>query len=295
VRPSIAPDGRIGDLEQKIAASDKATAAEKTKAAELEKEVEKVKTEKKEVAAQLEEAQKAQTALADTAAEAEKKKKEAEEVMGKLKTAAGGAAVITVDGGDVRVALNENFLFKANDDEITEAAAKVLDKIAIVLKETQGRTIAVHGHTSNQQPPQPRASAPPPPPKRGQKPPPAPPAPIAPVRDHTRLRPLRRDAAADDRARDTGDDAGAVRLGLGERDRERRRRGAAGGCTNHRDGDARPMTASRAILSPVSRAHRRHPGGYLSARGVTDRSVGPLPAQEFALDELPRARERRAR
>ncbi len=180
VRPAIAPDKRIGEYETKAADADKAAASQKKRADELDKDVEKEREAKKAVEAKLAEAEKAQTTLADKAADAEKIKKDAEAVLAKLKTATGGAGTVSTDGENVRLVLPATSLFKGNEDELTPAGMKVLDKVGLAIKELPSKLVAVHGHTDDSPPPQPPVvKAPPPPPlKKGQKAPPAAPPPV---------------------------------------------------------------------------------------------------------------------
>lgn len=185
LRPAISPDKRIGELEAQVAEVEKTSAAQKQRADGLDKEVEKQAAAKKDLEQKLEAAQKAEAKVADSA---EQVKKDAEGVQAKLKTAASGAGTVFVVGDEVHLAIANGALFKGATEELTPNGMKVLDKVAVALKDKDlaNRMVAVHGHSDGSNPPQP----PPPPkpvaakpapaakPKPGQKPAPPPPAPV---------------------------------------------------------------------------------------------------------------------
>lgn len=182
LRPTIAPDARIGEAETKAAEAEKAAAALKTRVEGLDKDVDKANAARKDVEARLAEAEKAQTKLAETAADADKRKKDLDAAKQKLANAAKGVANITNDGETVHVVISDSLLFPANTDALTDRGKQVLGRLASALKDMTDKQIIVEGHTDDRPVPvvQPKAAPPPPPPKKGQKPAPPPPPPAPP-------------------------------------------------------------------------------------------------------------------
>jgi chemotaxis protein MotB len=183
LRPTLSPDKRIGELETKVAEAEKAAGAQKQRADGLDKDLDKLGATKKDLEEKLKTAQQAEAKLADSAADVEQRKKDAAAVQTKLKTAAGGAGTAFVNGEDVHLSIGSGSLFKGATDELTPAGMKVLDKVALAIKDKElaGRRVAIHGHSNAAAPPQPPAPKPAPAPaaklKKGQKPAP----PIVPV------------------------------------------------------------------------------------------------------------------
>src|SRR5688572_11797541 len=70
LRPAIAPDSRIGELEDKLTESDKSVGLLKARAEGLDKDLEKAATTKKDLETQLTAAKKAEAERTDTAADA---------------------------------------------------------------------------------------------------------------------------------------------------------------------------------------------------------------------------------
>lgn len=177
VRPCVSKDPRVAELEDKVVEVDKAAGTQKQRADGLEKDLDVMRTTKASVEKKLTEAQKAQTELQSRTADAEKDAKDRADAQKKLQAAVDKATgTISADGNEIRLQLVDKILFKLNDDQLTDPGKKVLDKVAVALKELPDKQIWVQGHTDdtpifNPAPPKQ------PPLKKGQKPPPPPPPP----------------------------------------------------------------------------------------------------------------------
>jgi len=174
LRPAIAPDSRIGALEDAVAAEKKATATQKERADTAEKSLEAAQKSRDAVAQKLKDAEAAQKELAGKVADTDAKAKEAEEQRKKLEAAIEkGAGIVSADGEEIHLRLVDRVLFALNDDKLTDKGKVVIDKVAAALKEIPDKQIWVQGHTDDQPiinlPPKPQ-----PPPKKGQKPLPPP-------------------------------------------------------------------------------------------------------------------------
>jgi chemotaxis protein MotB len=184
VRPLVMADSRVGELESKLEETTKAATLEKTRADNLDKDVERVAAAKQAAEKQLVDAQKAQSELAMQVQQAETKAKEADAIKAKLKAAVDQSiGIVDYEGEQIRLRLVDKVMFKTLDDQLTDRGKKVLDRVALALKELPDKQIWVQGHTDDQpiaQPPVPRPPKPPPP-KKGQKPAPPPPPPVAPA------------------------------------------------------------------------------------------------------------------
>ena len=174
IRPMIAADSRVGELETKVAEASKSAGSLKSRADGLDKELAQATEAKKAADKKLGDAQKAQKELAEKASEAETKAKEAATVQAKLKSAVDKSiGMVSADGDEIYLRLVDKVMFKTGDDQLTDRGKQVLARLAVALKELPDKQIWVQGHTDDQpiiQPPQPKQ----PPPKRGQKPAPAP-------------------------------------------------------------------------------------------------------------------------
>ena len=175
-RPVLQSDN---PLAAKLAESDKAAASHKQRADEATRNVAKLTDERAAMAKQLAVAETAQTQLASKASEAEARTKAAAAVQTKLKAAVDKSGSVAAAHGEVRSQLSDKVLFKAGDDQLTERGRAVLAKVATALKDLADKQVWVQGHTDDTpigQPRMPRMKQPVL--KRGQKPPPAPPAPV---------------------------------------------------------------------------------------------------------------------
>nr|MBA2543523.1 OmpA family protein [Deltaproteobacteria bacterium] len=178
LRPVLTTDSRIAPLESQLSEVTKAADSNKARADDLDKIAGKLKLEKLTAEQKLTEATKAQKELAGKVAEAEAKAKESAAVQAKLQASVDKAfGLVSADGDEITLRLVDKVMFKTLDDQLTDQGKKVLDKVAIALKELPDKQIWVQGHTDDQpiyRPPAPK----PVPPKRGQKPaPPEPPPP----------------------------------------------------------------------------------------------------------------------
>jgi chemotaxis protein MotB len=177
LRPVLTTDSRVGPLEDKVADATKTADANKARADELDKSLGKLKLEKLAAEEKLMEATKAQKELAGKVAEAEVKAKEQADVSAKLQASVDKTiGQVSADGEEITLRLVDKVMFKTLDDQMTDQGKKVLDKVAIALKELPDKQIWVQGHTDDQpifRPPTPKA----PPPKKGQKPAPVEPPP----------------------------------------------------------------------------------------------------------------------
>lgn len=175
LRPALTTDSRIPELETKLAEATKASDANKARGDELDQARRKLETEKLAAEDKLIEAMKAQKELAGKVAIAETKAKEQADVSSKLQAAVDKTiGLVSADGEEITLRLVDKVLFKTLDDQLTDTGKRVLDKVALALKEIPDKQIWVQGHTDDQ----PIARLPPPkapPPKRGSKPEPPPP------------------------------------------------------------------------------------------------------------------------
>lgn len=181
--PVLAPDPRIRTAESSLATTNTELGKHKATADKLAQDLAAATTANAALETRLADAEKA---LAGTAAEREARAAAAKAAANKLEAALAKSGSVTVEGSDVRIAIADRVLFKATDDALTPAGAKVLDKLAGALKELADRQIAVHGHTDDQPPPKPAApkpvaKKPAKPTKKGAKPAPEPAAPPPPA------------------------------------------------------------------------------------------------------------------
>ncbi len=177
LRPMLAPDSRIGDAEDKAAAAANAEGAQKKRADELEGKLRKLELDKIAVEEKLMDATKVQNELAGKVAETQAQVKAQSDISAKLQaTVDKSIGVVSADGEEITLRLVDKVLFKTLEDQLTEPGKKVLDQVAVALKEIPDKQIWVQGHTDDQpigRLPAPKA----PPPKRGQKPVEPPPGP----------------------------------------------------------------------------------------------------------------------
>lgn len=175
LRPVVLPDPRIGEAERQAAAAGSAAAAAKARGDGLERDLEALGGQKRELEKRLEEASKAEVKLADSAADQAKRAKELEAEQKRLAAGLRGVATVAIDGEDLRVSINSGLLF-ARDDVLSDRGKQIIDKVGAPLKEMLDKQVAVYGHTDDTALPAPRP-APAPPPKKGAKPIAAAPAP----------------------------------------------------------------------------------------------------------------------
>ncbi len=177
LRSATASESRDAELEAQLAESTKAADANKARADELDKTLGKLKQDKVAAEEKLMEATKAQKELAGKVAEAEKKAKESADVSAKLQASVDKSiGTVSADGDEITLRLVDRVMFKVLDDQLTDGGKKVLDKVALALKELPDKQIWVQGHTDDQ--PIGKLPAPrPAPAKRGQKPAEPPPGP----------------------------------------------------------------------------------------------------------------------
>ncbi len=170
LRPMLTTDSRIGEAEDNAAAASKATDAQKARGDELQTKLRKVELDKIAVEEQLMAASKVQKELAGKVAETQAQVKAQSDISAKLQaTVDKSIGVVSADGEEITLRLVDKVLFKTLEDQLTEPGKKVLDQVAVALKEIPDKQIWVQGHTDDQpigRLPAPKA----PPPKRGQKP-----------------------------------------------------------------------------------------------------------------------------
>ncbi len=173
VRPMLTTDARIGEAEDKVAVAAKATDVQKTRGDALETKLRKLELDKIAVEEKLIDATKVQKDLAGKVAVAESKIKEQSDISAKLQaTVDKSIGLVSSDGEEITLRLVDKVLFKTLEDQLTEQGKKVLDQVAVALKEIPDKQIWVQGHTDDQpigRLPAPKA----PPPKKGQKPEPS--------------------------------------------------------------------------------------------------------------------------
>jgi len=151
VRPMVAPDARIGELETKVAEANQAATSAKVRADGLDKDLEKMMAAKREAETKLSEAQQAQTQLASKAADAEAKVKASQQVQAKLQASVDKSiGMVSADGEEIRLQLVDKVMFKTLDDQLTERGQQVLARVAAALKEIPDKQIWVQGHTDDQ-------------------------------------------------------------------------------------------------------------------------------------------------
>ncbi len=171
LRPSLAPDKRIGKLEEAAAEAAKAAGIQKDRADQLDQQVSKAAAKQKDLQAELTTAKQAQSQLADKAADAESKAKEATAVQDKLKAAIDkSSGSVSTEGEEIHLQLVDRVLFKVGDDQLTDKGKAVLGKVAAALKDLPDKQVWVQGHTDD------TPIVVPPPPKKPVKGAPPPPA-----------------------------------------------------------------------------------------------------------------------
>ena len=170
LRPMLTTDSRIGEAEDKAASAAKATDVQKARGDELETKLRKALLDKIAVEEQLMAASKTQKELAAKVAETQSQVKAQSDISAKLQaTVDKSIGIVSADGDEISLRLVDKVLFKTLEDQLTEPGKKVLDQVAVALKEIPDKQIWVQGHTDDQpigRLPPPKA----PPPKRGQKP-----------------------------------------------------------------------------------------------------------------------------
>lgn len=176
LRPMLTTDPRIGEAEDKAATPAKAEGVQKKRGDELEGKLKKLELDKIAVEEKLIEANKVQRELAGKVAETEAVVKQQADITAKLQaTVDKSIGLVSADGEEITLRLVDKVLFKTLEDQLTDQGKKVLDQVAVALKEIPDKQIWVQGHTDDQ--PIGRLPAPKTPPlKKGQKaePPPGP-------------------------------------------------------------------------------------------------------------------------
>ena len=173
LRPTLAPDKRVGKLETDATEAKAAAGIQKDRADQLEQKVSAAAAKQKDTEAALETAKRAQSQLADKAKDAEKKAKEADAVEAKLKAAIDkSSGSVSAEGEEIHLQLIDKVLFKLGDDQLTDRGKAVLAKVAAALKDLPDKQVWVQGHTDDTPivvappPKKPVKGAPPPPPPR---------------------------------------------------------------------------------------------------------------------------------
>lgn len=150
LRPSLAPDKRIGKLEDAAAEAAKAAGIQKDRADQLDQQISKAAAKQKDLQAELATAKQAQSQLADKAADAESKAKEATAVQDKLKAAIDkSSGSVSTEGEEIHLQLVDRVLFKVGDDQLTDKGKAVLGKVAAALKDLPDKQVWVQGHTDD--------------------------------------------------------------------------------------------------------------------------------------------------
>lgn len=142
VRPQIAPDQRVGDLERENQEKDRALDTQKARADQLAKDLDATTESKKELEAQLEAVSKEKAQLAEKAAESGKE-------MSKLKDALDKAGEVSANGDEITLQLVDKVLFKLGDDQLTDRGKAVLARVGKALEELPDKQIWVQGHTDD--------------------------------------------------------------------------------------------------------------------------------------------------
>jgi chemotaxis protein MotB len=161
--------GDSGKLKDDIAELEKKQAASKERADEAEKERDVAQKSRSEAEAKLKDAMASQKDLADKVADNDKKAKDTAAAQAKLKGAIDkSSGSVSAEGDEIHLKLVDRVLFKIGDDQLTDSGKKVLDKVALALKDLPDKQIWVQGHTDDQ-PIYVAPKAPPkgPPPKKG--------------------------------------------------------------------------------------------------------------------------------
>jgi len=197
LRPRIASDPKVSELSSKLADADKAAGTQKQRADGLDKELDTMRGAKIAAEKKAADAEKAESELSGTKAAIDKATTEAKAAQDKLaKTIDKSAGEITIENGELHIAINSSSLFNPTNADLMPAGRAILDKVASALKDIPERQIVVQGHTDDTPPPLPSAAPPAPkpapapakgaPPKKGAAPakpaaPPPRPAPAAPA------------------------------------------------------------------------------------------------------------------
>lgn len=142
-RPSLAPDGRIAQLQ--------ATATEARDAAlELENRLKIATAAKAAVDEELELAKKTQRELAVSAARAKMAAADNANVQSKLTSAIDkGTGTVSTEGDEIRLQLVDKVLFEIGEAELTTRGKAVLAKVATALADLPDKQIWVQGHTDD--------------------------------------------------------------------------------------------------------------------------------------------------
>jgi len=162
LRPRLSADPKVSELSSKLAESDKSATTLKQRADGLDKELDQMRTTKIATEKKLADAEKAQTELASKTAEIEKATADAKTAQDKLaKVIDKSTGAITIENGELHIAINSSSLFSPTNAELTPAGRAILDKVAATLKEIPEKQIMIAGHTDDSPPPIPSAAPPP--------------------------------------------------------------------------------------------------------------------------------------
>ena len=113
LRPTLAPDKRLGKLEHEATEEKAAAGIQKDRADQLAKQVTAAAAKQKDLEAALATAKKAQSQLAEKAADAEKKARDADAVQAKLKAAIDkSSGSVSAEGEEIHLQLVDKVLFK---------------------------------------------------------------------------------------------------------------------------------------------------------------------------------------
>jgi len=194
LRPRLATDPKVSELSSKLAEADKAAGTQKQRADGLDKELDTMRGAKIAAEKKASDAANAESELSGSKAAIEKATTESKAAQDKLAKAFDkSAGEITVDNGELHIAINSSSLFNPTNADLMPAGRAILDKVAAALKDIPERQIVVQGHTDDTPPPLPSAAPPAPakpapapakgaPPKKGAapaKPAAPPPKPVA--------------------------------------------------------------------------------------------------------------------
>lgn len=159
LRPRLATDPKVSELSSKLAESDKAAGTQKQRADGLDKELDQMRGAKIAAEKKAADAEKAESELAGTKAQIDKATTEAKAAQDKLaRTFDKSAGQITIENGELHIAINSSSLFNPTNADLTPAGRGILDKVAVALKDIPERQIVVQGHTDDTPPPLPSAA-----------------------------------------------------------------------------------------------------------------------------------------
>ncbi len=152
MRPVLTTDPKVHELDQKLTQTEAATETIKKRADDLEKSLDKANKSKHEAEIKLGAVTKVKRELASRVEEAEAKAKAAKAVQDKLQASVDkGIGIVSADGDEIRLRLVSKVLFKTYDDHLTPRGKRVLDRVAVALKdkEISDKQIWVQGHTDD--------------------------------------------------------------------------------------------------------------------------------------------------